>query len=82
MFNELESAMDLIVNDYHEAFNNAIHKFSIVVENISDSKTKTLDMKKSLDKCKDWLECKRFDLLHLWVKSLQNKEMMRILDMV
>ncbi|KAJ3217398.1 hypothetical protein HDU67_007981 [Dinochytrium kinnereticum] len=65
IYEKLETAMDLIVNDYHQAFNTAIQTFSSVVENISE-----------------WLQCKRFDLLHLWVKSIQYKEMNRILDLI
>ncbi|KAH9245147.1 hypothetical protein BASA81_017369 [Batrachochytrium salamandrivorans] len=37
---------------------------------------------KNLEKSKEWLECKRFDLLHLWVKSIQFKEMSRILETI
>ena len=37
-------------------------------------------MKENLENCKEWLECKRFDILHLWIKSIQLKEMNRILD--
>jgi exocyst complex component 4 len=78
---ELENAMDIIVNDYHESFNTVVRTFSGVVENIADSKRKAMEMKQNLQKCKDWLECKRFDLLHLWVKSMQYREMTRILDL-
>lgn len=28
------------------------------------------------------MECKRFDFLHIWLKSLQFKEMSRILEMI
>lgn len=35
VYGRLEKAMDVIVNDYHQGFNNAIQKFSGVVENIS-----------------------------------------------
>ncbi|KAJ3108835.1 hypothetical protein HDU97_010107 [Phlyctochytrium planicorne] len=35
IYDKLEVAMDLIVNDYHQAFNTAIQTFSSVVENIS-----------------------------------------------
>lgn len=39
-------------------------------------------MRENLGKCKEWLECKRFDLLHLWVKSIQLVEMSRILESI
>ncbi|KAI8925799.1 Sec8 exocyst complex component-specific domain-containing protein [Entophlyctis helioformis] len=78
----LETAMDLIVNEYHQSFNNAIQTFSTVVDTISDSRSKVEQMRDSLEKSKEWLECKRFDLLHLWVKSIQYKEMSRILETI
>ncbi|KAJ3283609.1 hypothetical protein HK104_010298, partial [Borealophlyctis nickersoniae] len=82
VYEKLEKAMDLIVNDYHQAFNTAIQTFSSVVDNISDSQRRVKYMRENLDSSKDWLQCKRFDLLHLWVKSIQLKEMNRILDIV
>ncbi|KAH6571183.1 hypothetical protein BASA50_005377 [Batrachochytrium salamandrivorans] len=78
----LEKAMDLIVNDYHQAFNGAIQTFSSVVDTISESTRKAQEMRENLEKSKEWLECKRFDLLHLWVKSIQFKEMSRILETI
>ena len=39
-------------------------------------------MRQNLHKSKDWLQCKRFDMLHLWIKSIQLKEMNRILEAV
>ncbi|KAJ8325200.1 hypothetical protein BDV3_007243 [Batrachochytrium dendrobatidis] len=78
----LEKAMDLIVNDYHQAFNSAIQTFSSVVDTISESQKKVQEMRENLEKSKNWLECKRFDLLHLWVKSIQFKEMSRILESI
>lgn len=47
-----------------------------------ESKSHVLEMKSSLEKSKDWLACKRYDLLHLWIKSLQYKEMSRVLEQV
>lgn len=37
-------------------------------------------MHADLVQCIEWLQNKRFDLFHLWIKSMQHKEMMRILD--
>jgi exocyst complex component 4 len=86
---ELEKAMDLVVNggfvlilDYHVAFNTAIQRFSSVVDTIQDSKKKARFIRDSFNDSKEMLECKRFDFLHLWVKSLQYKEMNRILDSI
>ncbi|KAI8818997.1 Sec8 exocyst complex component-specific domain-containing protein [Fimicolochytrium jonesii] len=82
IYDKLEMAMDVVVNDYHQAFNTAIQTFSNVVENITDSQRRVRDSRKRLENSKEWLQCKRFDLLHLWLKSLQYKEIARILDMV
>ncbi|TPX38723.1 hypothetical protein SeMB42_g06582 [Synchytrium endobioticum] len=82
MYDKLETAMDTIIDEYHQAFNTSIHTFSSVVDAISDSQTRTRLLRENLDRCKGLLECKRFDLLHLWVKSIQYKEMMRILDTI
>ncbi|KAI8915401.1 Sec8 exocyst complex component-specific domain-containing protein [Powellomyces hirtus] len=82
IFGKLEKAMDLIVNDYHQAFNTAIQTFSSVVENITDSQRRVVDSRKRLEDSKEWLQCKRFDLMHLWLKSIQHKEISRILDAI
>ncbi|TPX58983.1 hypothetical protein PhCBS80983_g02766 [Powellomyces hirtus] len=82
IFGKLENAMDLIVNDYHQAFNTAIQTFSSVVENITDSQRRVVDSRKRLEDSKEWLQCKRFDLMHLWLKSIQYKEISRILDAI
>ena len=68
--------------DYHQAFNDSIQTFSAVVDNISDSRKKVQDVETNLKQSKELLQCKRFDLLHLWVKSTQYKEMKRILDIM
>ncbi|KAI9101019.1 Sec8 exocyst complex component-specific domain-containing protein [Phlyctochytrium arcticum] len=81
-YGKLEGAMDLIVNDYHQAFNTSIQTFSNVVENITDSQRRVRETRANLENSKDWLQCKRFDLLHLWLKSIQYKEINRILDQI
>ncbi|KAJ3011813.1 hypothetical protein HKX48_006633 [Thoreauomyces humboldtii] len=81
-YSKLEKAMDVIVNDYHQAFNTSIQTFSSVVENITDSQRRVHDSRKKLEDSKEWLQCKRFDLMHLWLKSIQYKEIARILDAI
>ncbi|KAJ1334437.1 hypothetical protein BSLG_007592 [Batrachochytrium salamandrivorans] len=49
---------------------------------VNESTRKAQEMRENLEKSKEWLECKRFDLLHLWVKSIQFKEMSRILETI
>ncbi|KAJ2992926.1 hypothetical protein HDV02_002743 [Globomyces sp. JEL0801] len=82
VYQGVEVAMDQIVNDYHQAFNNVIQKFSSVVDIISDSQIRVGGISTDLEHTKEWLECKRFDLIHLWVKAVQHKEMSRILDII
>ncbi|KAJ1548948.1 hypothetical protein HK405_012485 [Cladochytrium tenue] len=77
-----EQASGVYIEDYHQAFNDAIQTFSTVVENINESHRKVDGMKNDLVGCKEQLQCKRFDLLHLWLKSIQNKEMIRLLDAI
>ncbi|KAJ3373708.1 hypothetical protein HDU91_006037 [Kappamyces sp. JEL0680] len=89
-FESVERAMDIVVNgilvvltpDYHQAFNTAIQKFSSVVDTIADSQHRVKEIRENLESSKETLECKRFDFLHLWVKSIQFKEMSRILDLI
>lgn len=66
----------------HTGFQQSIAKFSGVVENISDSKARVLHMARDLENCKEWLGNKRYDLFHLWIKSMRLAETTRILDMV
>lgn len=47
-----------------------------------DSKDRVVGMRGDLENCNEWLQNKRFDLFHLWVKSIQNKEMVRILEIM
>ncbi|KAJ3120618.1 hypothetical protein HK100_012723 [Physocladia obscura] len=82
MHEKLEQSMDLIVNDYHQAFNDSIQTFSSVVENISESQKKVADMKSDLEWCKELLQCHKYDVFPLWVKSIQYKEMMFILETI
>lgn len=77
---QLGKCMDNIVNEYHHAFNAAIQSFSAVVDTLTDSQNRVVDMRGDLQKCQELLECKRFDVLHLWVKAIQLKEMHRILE--
>jgi exocyst complex component 4 len=74
--------MDSVVEEYHDGFQQSINKFSGVVENISDSKIRVVKMARDLEQCKEWLGNKRYDLFHLWIKSMQYAETVRILDMV
>ncbi|TPX37027.1 hypothetical protein SmJEL517_g00823 [Synchytrium microbalum] len=62
MYSELEKAMDIIIDEYHQAFNTSIHTFSSVVDAISDSQMRTRALRDNLDRCKGLLECKNEDI--------------------
>lgn len=79
---KLEKAMDIIVNDHYQAFNSSIETFGKVTDNISDSKQRALTLRNNLLKSKELLLCKRSDLLQFWIKSVQYKEMLRMLNTI
>jgi hypothetical protein len=49
---------------------------------LSESRKLAIETKDNLEECRQLLQCKRFDLLHLWLKSIQYKEVTRLLDVV
>ncbi|CAO3669367.1 unnamed protein product [Rhizopus stolonifer] len=78
----LDEALKTIVNDYYKGFNNSIGTFGGVLQYINDSSSRVVQMKSNLKKCKEELLDKRNDLLNLWYKSQQYKEMLSILEVI
>ncbi|CAG8608081.1 1861_t:CDS:10 [Dentiscutata erythropus] len=78
----LDRALQFIVNDYYHGFNSSIGTFGGVMKNIGDSQERVREMKSQLKACKEALLSKRSDLLQLWFRSQQYKEMIRILDLI
>ncbi|KAI9476110.1 MAG: Sec8 exocyst complex component-specific domain-containing protein [Benjaminiella poitrasii] len=78
----LDMALKTIVNDYYKGFNNSIGTFGGVLQYINDSSSRVVQMKANLKKCKEELLLKRNDLLNLWYKSQQYKEMLSILEII
>ncbi|CAO3607525.1 unnamed protein product [Mucor fragilis] len=78
----LDMALKTIVNDYYRGFNNSIGTFGGVLQYINDSSSRSVQMKNNLKKCKEELLLKRNDLLNLWYKSQQYKEMLSILETI
>ncbi|CAG8757762.1 25105_t:CDS:10 [Gigaspora margarita] len=78
----LDRALQFIVNDYYHGFNSSIGTFGGVMKNIGDSQERVREMKSQLKACKEALSSKRSDLLQLWFRSQQYKEMIRILDLI
>ncbi|KAG2192041.1 hypothetical protein INT46_011644 [Mucor plumbeus] len=82
----LDMALKTIVNDYYRGFNNSIGTFGGVLQYINGkyyySSSRLVQMKSNLKKCKEELLLKRNDLLNLWYKSQQYKEMLSILETI
>ncbi|KAL1918993.1 uncharacterized protein VTP21DRAFT_2374 [Calcarisporiella thermophila] len=76
----LDSVLHAIANDYYQGFNGSISAFTSVSSRLSDSQNRISMLKEELLKSKGILLSKRSDLLPLWHRSLQYKEMIRILD--
>ncbi|KAI7903171.1 uncharacterized protein BX663DRAFT_433609 [Cokeromyces recurvatus] len=68
--------------DYYKGFNNSIGTFGGVLQYINDSSNRVVQMKANLKKCKEELLLKRTDLLNLWYKSQQYKEMLTVLEII
>lgn len=86
MFNSflerLESAMDLVVNENYEAFKNSIETFEVVTQKLYDCQDRIMQFRQILENCKNMLLMKRSDLVDLWTKSVQLKEMLRIIEKI
>ncbi|KAI7867284.1 Sec8 exocyst complex component-specific domain-containing protein [Spinellus fusiger] len=78
----LKSLSHILLIDYYQGFNNAIGTFGGVLQHIHDSQSRTAQMKISLKKCKQELLEKRTDLLNMWHKSQQHKEMLIFLETI
>ncbi|KAI8991536.1 Sec8 exocyst complex component-specific domain-containing protein [Mycotypha africana] len=78
----LDMALKTIVNDYYRGFNNSIGTFGGVLQYINDSSNRVVHIKNNLKRCKEDLLLKRNDLLNLWYKSQQYKEMLSILETI
>ncbi|CAG8497625.1 8122_t:CDS:10, partial [Funneliformis caledonium] len=68
---------------YYQGFNSSIGTFGGVMQNIGGKfNERVKEMKSQLKTCKETLMSKRSDLLQLWFRSQQYKEMIRILDQI
>ncbi|KAJ3335656.1 hypothetical protein HDU93_004770 [Gonapodya sp. JEL0774] len=82
MLQRLEKAMDILVNEHFQAFNTSVHTFSGVVDNVVESQKRIDDMKVHMEQCRHLLQCKRNDLLDLWTREVQYKDMLQIIDVI
>lgn len=81
-FNDIDDVMNIIFNDYHESFNDAVHTFSSVVEYVNGSQRLVNDMRTELTDSRDWLQFKRLNLLNLWKRNLQYEKLNDILNQI
>ncbi|OZJ02130.1 hypothetical protein BZG36_04585 [Bifiguratus adelaidae] len=77
---DLNQALQSITNDTYQGFNSSIGTFGGVLDNITDSQARVNDLKANLRKVKEVLRTRRADLLQLWYKSEEYKEMLSVLD--
>jgi len=80
MLQELEKAMDGVVQDYHQDFSDVVATFSGVVENITDASNRAKDVQSGLLLTKELFQGAQTDLHDLWIRNLQYTEMLRLMD--
>ncbi|KAI8579746.1 hypothetical protein K450DRAFT_271588 [Umbelopsis ramanniana AG] len=78
----LDTALKSITNEYYQGFNSSIGTFGGVLNNINDSHAKVQQIKSNLVKAKQVLQERRADVLNLFLRSKQRKEMISILDTI
>ncbi|GAB5587183.1 exocyst subunit [Umbelopsis nana] len=67
---------------YYQGFNSSIGTFGGVLNSINDSQAKVQQVKMNLIKAKQALQERRSEVLSLWLRSKQRKEMINILDKI
>ncbi|KAI9311522.1 Sec8 exocyst complex component-specific domain-containing protein [Dichotomocladium elegans] len=82
MLNDLDIALESIVDEYYKGFNSSIGTFGGVLQHINDSQKRVAEMKENLRRCKAELLEKRTDLLNMWDRSEQHKEMLNMLESI
>ncbi|KAI8340907.1 Sec8 exocyst complex component-specific domain-containing protein [Chlamydoabsidia padenii] len=82
IYYDLDDALHVIVDDYYMGFNNSIGTFGGVLQYINDSRNRVTQMKANLKKCKAELLEKHTDLLNMWSKTQQHKEMLNLLEII
>jgi len=78
----LEKDVNKIVNDYHLGFNNSIQTFSGIVTDVTDAQKRVNQLKRDLLEARHFeqlLRTRREGLSRLWTKTIEYKEMNRLL---
>ncbi|KAG2176026.1 hypothetical protein INT44_000505, partial [Umbelopsis vinacea] len=78
----LDTALKSITNEYYQGFNSSIGTFGGVLNSVNDSHAKVQQIKSNLVKAKQVLQERRADVLNLFLRSKQRKEMISILDTI
>ncbi|CAO3591713.1 unnamed protein product [Absidia cylindrospora] len=82
IYYDLDDALHVIVEDYYMGFNDSIGTFGGVLQHINDSRNRVTQMKANLKRCKAELLEKHTDLLNMWSKTQQHKEMLNLLEII
>ncbi|ORX58842.1 hypothetical protein DM01DRAFT_1333460 [Hesseltinella vesiculosa] len=82
ILHDLDDVLHVIVKDYYKGFNNSIGTFGGVLQNINDSRDRVKHMKTDLEQCKRELLENRTDLVNIWSKTQQHKEMLNLLESI
>ncbi|KAL7752158.1 exocyst subunit [Sorochytrium milnesiophthora] len=80
--NRLDNAIGVIADEHANSLNVSLRTYSNVMENINNSRNRIATMKQMLLQSKDFLQLKQTDLLGLWSRNNEHREMLRIIDMV
>ncbi|KAI8353061.1 Sec8 exocyst complex component-specific domain-containing protein [Mortierella sp. GBAus27b] len=76
----IERALKDVVNGSYQGFNASIGTYGGVIDSISDSQSRAKELRMDLKNSKESLRLRHADLVQLYNKSLQYKDMIEMLD--
>ncbi|KAG0229525.1 hypothetical protein BGW42_001553 [Actinomortierella wolfii] len=80
MLRNIEDALADVVEDSYQGFNTSIGTYGGVIDSISDSQSRVKELRMDLKNSKESLRLRHADLVQLYNKSQQYKDMIEILD--
>ncbi|KAF9973897.1 hypothetical protein BGZ73_002825 [Actinomortierella ambigua] len=80
MLRNIESALADVVEDSYQGFNTSIGTYGGVIDSISDSQSRVKELRMDLKNSKESLRLRHADLVQLYNKSQQYKDMIEMLD--
>ncbi|XP_065194932.1 exocyst complex component 4-like [Sycon ciliatum] len=81
-FAECDERLDNIVDENHDRLKESVHTFTKIDAQVTASMKRIHLLKDSLKECKELLHCKRDSLRKLWIESLENKQILKMLDRI